>query len=364
MPLTRPTLLNVTAFDATQQQTFIFVVTGSSAQITANRLTIRNQETNAIVYNEKQETFRYEHIVNANELTNNTYYNAVITVFDADDNESPASIPIQFWCYSEPTVEFTNIPTSGIIANASFTFEFTYNQSEGERINSYILNLYNASQEQISTSGLQYVQEGIPPYSNSYTFTGFENNGVYYVELSIATLEGTVVSTGLEQFTVQYEHPDIFTLIELQNNCADGYIVVRSNFVLIEGESNPDPPTYIDNKEVDLTGDGSWVKWDEGFSISGDMLARMWFRKPNPYTQIASFSNTSGQQIIVNYMLGYENVEAADMEAYVEIYVTSYEGTQYYIFSNYIPPLADTEYYTVYLTRVDDIYQLQLLPTN
>lgn len=364
MPLTRPTLLNVTAFDATQQQTFIFVVTGSTAQITANRLTIRNQKTNTIVYDEKQETFRYEHIVNANELTNNTYYNAVITVFDADDNESPASIPIQFWCYSEPTVEFTNIPSSGIIANASFTFEFAYNQSEGERINSYILNLYNASQEQISTSGLQYVQEGIPPYSNSYTFTGFENNGVYYVELSITTLEGTVVSTGLEQFTVQYEHPDIFTLIELQNNCVDGYIVVRSNFVLIEGESNPDPPTYIDDKEVDLTGDGSWVKWDEGFSISGDMLARMWFRKPNPYTQIASFSNTSGQQIIVNYMLGYENVESAEMEAYVEIYVTSYEGTQYYIFSNYIPPLADTEYYTVYLTRVDDIYQLQLLPTN
>ena len=94
------------------------------------------------------------------------------------------------------------------------------------------------------------------------------------------------------------------------------------------------------------------------------MLARMWFRKPNPYTQIASFSNTSGQQIIVDYMLGYENVEAADMKAYIEIYVTSYEGTQYYIFSNYIPPLADTEYYTVYLTRVDDIYQLQLLPTN
>lgn len=363
MPLTRPTLLNVTAFDATQQQTFIFVVTGSTAQITANRLTIRNQKTNAIVYDEKQETFRYEHIVNANELTNNTYYNAVITVFDADDNESPASIPIQFWCYTTPIITFTNLPSGNIVTNASYTFEFTYTQNENEPLNSYTVNLYNASQTLISTSGTIYTDAGTPPYNGSYMFTGFDNNTAYYIEVVGITLEGTTVNTGLQQFNVEYKKPDVFTLLQLVNNCDGGYITITSNIVLIEGTSNPDPPTYIDNKEVDLTGDGSYVEWTDGYTISGDMLTRVWFRNPNPYSQILQFSNTNGQTITLKFMLGYENVEATDMEAYIEVYVNSALENQanYYVFSNYVTPLADTEYYTIYLKRVNNIYQIELL---
>lgn len=117
MSLTRPTLLSQVAFDATQQQNFTFTVSGTSAQIVANQLTIRNQETNDIVYQEKQETFNFVHTVNAGELTNGTYYNATVSVFDAQDNQSPESIPIQFWCYSTPSVIFTNIPVDNIITN-------------------------------------------------------------------------------------------------------------------------------------------------------------------------------------------------------------------------------------------------------
>ena len=90
MALTRPTLLSQVAFDATQQQTFKFVAQ-SSSQITANLLIIRNNDTNDIVYQEKQETFKYEHIVNANELTNGIYYNATITIFDNEGNLSRCS---------------------------------------------------------------------------------------------------------------------------------------------------------------------------------------------------------------------------------------------------------------------------------
>lgn len=361
MALTRPTLLSQVAFDATQPQTFSFVVSDSSAQIVANQLIIRNQETNDIVYQEKQETFKYEHVVNANELTNGTYYNAVISVFDAEDNESPASIPIQFWCYSTPNLTLTNIPSTNIIANSSFTFEFSYAQAQNEPINSYTFNLFNSSQVQISTSGLQYATEGTPPFTGSYTFTGFENSTVYYIQVTATTLEGTIVTTPLQQFTVEYVRPDLFTLVQLVNNCDEGYITITSNIVLIEGSSNPDPPTYIDNKEVDLTENGSWVNWDDGFNITGNMLTRAWFRKPNPYTTLIQFSNTSGQVIKVNYMLGYENIEATDLKAYVEMYVESMTDMPYYIFSNYVEPLDDTEAYTLYLTRVNDIYSLQLL---
>lgn len=92
MSLTRPTLIAVPSFDATQSFTFTFTVQSGSSQIVANQLTIRRQSDNQIIYNEKQETFKYEHIVNADELTNGTYYNAVVSVFDVDDNQSPVSI--------------------------------------------------------------------------------------------------------------------------------------------------------------------------------------------------------------------------------------------------------------------------------
>ena len=364
MALVTPTLLPMAAFDATQQATFTFTVQGSSAQVVANQLTIREQDTNDIVYQEKQETFTYTHVVNADELTNGTYYNATISTFDTNDNQSQESVPIQFWCYTTPTLQFTNIPSSGIITNSSFNFQFTYTQIENEPINSYVVNLFNSSQVQIATSGVQYATTGTPPYSGSYTFTGFENNTVYYVQVTATTTEGTIISTGLQQFTVQYTRPDLFTLVQLTNNCDEGYVTITSNIILIEGSSNPDPPTYINNQEVDLTDEGSWVQWNEGFSITGDMMARAWFRNPNEYSTLIQFSNTNGQTIKLNFMLGYENVGSTDMEAYIEAYVESAAGYSYYIYSNYVTPLADTADYVVYLTRVNDIYSLQLLTTT
>lgn len=361
MALTRPTLIAVPSFDATQSYTFTFAVQSGAAQIVANRLTIRRQSDNQIVYDEKQETFKYEHIVNANELVNGTYYNAVVSVFDANDNQSPTSIPIQFWCYSTPSITLTNIPVNSIITNASFNFAFTYAQTEGEALNSYVVNLYNAFQTQIATSGVVYAQNGTPPYNGNYLFAGFEDNTVYYIEIVGTTVNGAIVSTGQIRFTVKYSRPDLFTLIELTNNCEEGYITLKSNIVLIDGESNPDPPVYIDDKEVDLTGDGSWVDWNDGYSISGDFLARLWFRKPNPYTQIMQFSNTDGQTITLSYMQGYKDVNAPDIQSYVELHVQSVNGYNYYIYSNYIDTLPDTSYYNVWLTRVNNIYQLQLV---
>lgn len=360
MALTRPTLIAVPSFDATQSFTFTFTVQSGSAQIVANQLTIRRQSDNEIVYQEKQETFKYEHIVNADELINGTYYNAVVSVFDADDNQSPISIPIQFWCYTTPTIEFTNIPSNNIIENASFNFAFTYNQIEGELINSYVINLYNAFQTQIATSGVVYVQNGSPPYEGNYLFSGFDNDTTYFIEIIATTINRAVVSSEKVQFNVQYSRPDLFTLVELTNNCDEGYITLKSNIVLIEGTSNPTPPVYIDNASVDLTQDGSWVEWNNGYNISGDFLTRLWFRNPNPYSQILQFTNAQGQTIVMNYMQGYENVNSSEPQAYIEVYVQSIDGMEYYIYSNYIDILSSDNWYNVWLTRVNDIYQLKL----
>lgn len=363
MALTRPTLILTPAFDATLSHTFTFAIYDTTQRIVANKLVIRDQESNTVVYEQKKETFKYEHVVDGGTLTNGKYYNAVISVFDAEGNESPTSIPIQFYCYTTPVLQFTNLPSSNLITNASYDFTFSYNQAEGEKISSYIVNLYNSSKTLISSSNTIYAQDGTPPFNGHYLFAGFENSTNYFVEIVATTINGTIVSTDLEEILVQYERPDIFTLLELSNNCDEGYITIRSNIILIEGESNPDPPKYIDDKEIDLTQDGSWAKWDEGYSISGDMTLRLWFRNPTPYSEILQFSNISGQRISIRYMEGYENVNAQEQQSYIAVYVDSslIEGLSYYIYSNYIPILPDTDKYYLQLTRQNNIYKIRLL---
>lgn len=361
MPLTRPTLLNIPAFDATQPYTFEFTVQGSTAQIVSNKLIIRDQSTNVVVYEEQQESYKYQHNLAANKLINGNYYNATITVYDREGNESLPSIPIQFWCYSTPIIEFTNIPPNNIIQNASFNFEFQYTQAENEKLNTYVVNLYNSFNTLISTSSVQYATDGAPPYNGNYLVAGLENATVYYIEIIATTINGTQITTGRVEITVQYIRPDLFTLIELKNNCDGGYISIRSNIILINGGSNPDPPTYIGDKEVDLTAPDSWVQWTEGYSITDDFLARLWFRKPTPHSTILNFLNAQGQSITINYRLGYKDIASQEMQSYVEIYVKSIEGAEYYIHSNFIDTLADNEYYNLWLSRENNIYQLQLM---
>ena len=119
----------------------------------------------------------------------------------------------------------------------------------------------------------------------------------------------------------------------------------------------------INNQEVDLTENGSWVMWDNGYNINGNFVARAWFRNPTEYSTIIQFSNTNGQTIKLNFMMGYENVESADMQAYVEAYVESFTDLPYYIYSNYVTPIADSSQYVIYLTQIANIYSLTLLTT-
>ena len=359
MALTKPILLTTPAFDGQNEHIFSFNVVGGS-QVTKNKLVIRNNTTNDIVYSQIQETFKYEHNVAGNKLANGTYYNAVISTFDADGNESSPSTPIQFWCYTTPVIDFINIPSFGIIENSSFNFTFSYNQNEKEKINSFKMNLYNAYKSLISTSGTIYVQDGTPVYEGSYLFAGFENNSVYYIELIVETVEGTIVKTELVELTISYIKPDFFTLVGLVNNCDEGYISIQSNLILIEGKSNPSPPRYINDLEVDLTEDGSWVEFDAGFMISSDFLARAWIRNPKYFNDCIKFSNVRGQTISLRFMQGYENVNSPDLQTYAEIHIKSVNGIEYYIYSNYIDTVSEYEYYNVWLTRVKDVYKLQI----
>ena len=212
MALVKPIAQGISAFDATQDKTFIFTSSGGS-QVVANRLTIRLQSDNSVVYQNKIETYRFEQTVPANTLTNNNYYNFYFNTYDVEGNESEPSDAIQFYCFSEPTLTFTNIPSSGVIENSGYSFDVTYNQTEGELLDSLIFYLYDNFDNLIAESEPYYGGSDVP-VSFSHSFNGFDNNVSYKIEVIVTSLNGMIVSTGKHIFTARYYYPQIFSLLD------------------------------------------------------------------------------------------------------------------------------------------------------
>ena len=284
MALTQPILNSIPAFDATQSHVFSFISIGGD-QVLGSQLTIYDNETGAQVYQGNYTSFKFEYPLAAGTLTNGKYYNATISTINNASEFSEPSNPVAFYCYTAPVLTITNIPASGTIEQSNYTFQGNYVQAEGELLNGYQYTLYNSNKEQISQSAILY--DGL----YQHTFSGMANDTSYYVELSGSTINNTPVSSGLLLFTIRYIQPASFAICDLVNNCENGFIQISSNIVSIDGKSEPDPPKYIDNKEVDLTDDGNWVQWDEGFNMQNDFTMRIWGRSFGDNEPIVTMKN-------------------------------------------------------------------------
>lgn len=284
MALTQPILNPIAAFDATQEHIFSFISIGGD-QVLGSQLTIYDNETGAQVYQGNYTSFKFEYPLAAGTLTNGKYYNATISTINNASEFSEPSNPVAFYCYTAPVLTITNIPASGTIEQSNYTFQGSYVQAEGELLNGYQYTLYDSNKEQISQSAILY--DGL----YQHTFSGMANDTSYYVELSGSTINNTPVSSGLLLFTIRYIQPASFAICDLVNNCENGFIQISSNIVSIDGKSEPDPPKYIDNKEVDLTDDGNWVQWDEGFNMQNDFTMRIWGRSFGDNEPIVTMKN-------------------------------------------------------------------------
>lgn len=358
MALTTPILYSQVAFDATQEQIFNFGVIGGD-QVTQNKLTIINQTTNEVVYNQIQITYSFTHTVPANTLTNGVYYSAYIITYDANANASAQSNSIQFFCYSTPTFEFVNLPDGNIIANSSFDFEVEYNQAEGELLNTYSFTLYDSSQLQVSASGIKYVGSSVaPPISISYTFAGFSDKTSYYIRVNGQTIQGTLLDTGLIPITVAYTKPNLFSIVELTNNCEGGYINVKSNLVSIDSTSNPIPPIYTDNNTaVDARASGSYVEWNTGFDLESDFTASLWGRDFNENSDIITMIDDIGNTIVVKYRTNNDGTVYADLTA-------TNSQIVYYIYSTSISAPTNSQKIQFWFRRVGYQYEIKLELTS
>ena len=192
------------------------------------------------------------------------------------------------------------------------------------------------------------------PLTVSYLFNGFEDNTQYQIECNGVTSQGTQITTGLTTFNVAYIQPSIYSYFFLTNNCDEGYITFQSNVVGVPGTSNPDPPVFINNQEVDLTTNGSYVQWNEGYEVEGNWTASIWGRNFSANQVISNFTNTNDDNIFISYRDDGTN-------AWAELRVVP-NGWDfgYTIYSSSISLPEDTEQVFIWTRNINNIYDIQI----
>ena len=253
------------AFDAQYEREFKYLWPSGNNQSVANTLIIRDNETNTIVYNVKQETLLLKHILPANTLQNGKTYNVCIQVFDRENNASELSDTLIFKCYTTPTLSL-NITSEQVIRSSSYLFTVSYSQSEGEELQYYSLELYDGNKQRLYNTGARYnIEAGI-------TLTDFIDNTSYYIKAYGQTINHMEIETDLILFHVEYITPELYSYMTVENRDLYGDIQFTSFLVSIEGKGVNGDPIFIDNEYVD-TINGTSVRFDENFSISNGIIS-------------------------------------------------------------------------------------------
>ena len=253
------------AFDATYEREFKYLWASGNNQSVANTLIIRDNETNTIVYNTKQETLLLKHVLPANTLQNGKTYNVCIQVFDRDNNASELSDTLIFKCYTTPALSL-NVINEQVIKNSSYLFEINYNQIEGEELQYYFLELYDGNKQLLYNTGVKYnIESGI-------TLTDFIDNTSYYIKAYGQTINHMEIETDFILFHVEYITPELYSYMTVENRDLYGDIQFTSYLVSIEGKGINGDPIFSDNRYVD-TVNGTSIIFDNNFSFNQGLIS-------------------------------------------------------------------------------------------
>lgn len=312
MALVKPTVNNINAFDATSAHVITFTASGGD-QVVKNEIKVVTNDANETVkYNHTVTSNSLSHTIPANTLTNGQYYKVAIRTYDSLNNTSAWSNYQPFRCYSTPVISLS-IVDGQQITTSSVTVTLTYNQSQSEKVDHAIIDLYSSNNVLISSSGNLY-NINTPPINFTYNLNGLNNNSSYKLVGTVTTIEGTVV-TKTSNFTVHFSTVvTTDTLTAEVFNC-DGYINLQSNTIVkVTVASNPNPLVYIDNEKADLLcapsnlstlsgatyNNTSWAKWS-GLVIPQNFLFRAWFYPARqPFDCIRIINNNSSTYVYVS----------------------------------------------------------------
>lgn len=346
------TIYHIPPFDAEIGGTIKFAWNGN--QVFKHRCIIKNNESNEVVYDQTIDSFKYEHIIDVTiaRLVNGQKYNAYITVFDINGNESDIqALGESFICLKTPTFAFSNIVDEQIISASSYTFLLSYSQENGELLDSWSVSLYSPSFTVLATSDTIYQTETL-----SYTFNGFANKQKYTVRAVGKTVNGMDVDTGYIHVSVTYSIRDVFSLLEPTNLPQSGCIQIRSNIVSSEGHPEKNIE-FVNGEYVNLKNNTLW--YTEGFEFKGDFSVAIVFFGATANSKILNLysSNPQDLSITVTNRVGRWEIDA--MRTCYELSVVSYGQTRVY-YSNKIDCPNDDDKIGVCISRYNNNYNIEI----
>jgi hypothetical protein len=165
----------------------------------------------------------------------------------------------QFSAKTTPVLTF-NPPAT--ITTQSYEFTATVAQAEGDIVNNYTFELYDALSELIEDSGL------VTNFNIKYTFEGFTNGDSLQIRVFGTTTGGSTFDSGLVAFNVAYAEPDIDLVPEaVVDNNTSLITVTRPEVVQIIGTSSGSISyvndfIYVGNTALSIDDSLSYVSFD------------------------------------------------------------------------------------------------------
>lgn len=284
---------------------------------------------------------RLEHIIpSENNLVNGTLYNASIKVTDNNNSDSEWSDVLLFYCFSTPTFSI-NIEQGQIIQAQTYGVEITYDQPEGELLQSYRAIVYNSNNEVIYDSNIRYILDTI-------RITNLQDNGNYSILVTGTTINGMNLSTGLISFSADFIKSEAYFVCELQNMYETGGVFIKSNIVSVEGYADEEV-VYIDNEVADLT--NNIVHFNEGFSIDGNFSLMI---KGNQFEVNNQILKLSGNDEIINVYYKYDAI----LDQYYFELEAKYKNNVY-IITTIVPSNSDE--ITLWVRRINSLFQMEVI---
>lgn len=346
----KPILLNIDAFDAYFDHDVLFKWDGN--QVFRNTCTIRNNINNKIVYTVTQDTLQLKHTIPKYALVNGNLYNITIKVIDNNGIASEESTPILFYCYTTPSLSFSNMIENQVIQGSSYKVDLLYSQRENELLQYYQLFLYNINKNQIWASGVKYDTS-----SMSINVNGLEDNRVYYIRATGKTINNMDVDTGYVMFSANYVMPNSYYVLTLENIAKDGSIKIQCNILSIEGTFVGSNISYLNNDYIDLTNSNNSVYFREGINIKDNFSLNIKGYNFTYNYKVLSLSN--GTKSIDIYVLknSYLSDDGKD-KLYFKLFINVSEFASYTIESNLIDCPLNNDILSLWLRKVNNVYSL------
>ena len=411
MALINPFINSINAFDATIGTTIYMGVLGGDA-ITKYKFRLYNNDGSiSPFYNSEwievqndvssQSIRSFPILLNsAFGLKNNSSYK--IEPITANDEQPNGVVGQQslFQCYATPdlTLKYKTI-VDGTSSYEPVTSETVFSSSEVQfrlevskdninslmRPNNIIVSLYG-----IDHSGHKNIVSGP---KTIYKFNRNIDEGVYYLDFSLKgfmvnvdeygyglspqdslfksfeigiefyTVEGMNVSYTLKDLYCYYITIDNPSVFDVFNICDRGVVKLEYSLTSFMGTSNPSPPIFLNEEEVDLSESSSWALWQKYFTLTQPFTLRIWGRKfLEGSIFLATETKNSNNYIDIRY-----NSEMEDGEEYVFISIqsgqTTSDGTPlfpYYLESNRIlkSSISETTNIFVGVQKQNNLFEL------